>query len=346
MPARSSVAAALLAGLTLGSAAAALASQPAERSFEFTYKTIVSNLPEGARKVALWLPYPTSDRNQVISEVHVRSPFPTSLRKDPLYGNTILYVDVERPRDRAVEVEMDFKVRRLEYVRRDFASAAGPGVSSASAAGAAEQDPLLSRWLKPDALVPLDDFVRKLAAEVTAGKTTPLEKARAIYDHAVRSLKYDKTGTGWGRGDIYYACNVKKGNCTDFHALFIGLCRASGIPAKFAIGFPLPEDRREGEIGGYHCWAEFHLDGYGWVPVDASEASKNPAKADYFFGAHDANRVQFTIGRDIRLDPPQSGDPVNFFIYPYVEVDGKPFTDVQKRFFFKDSGAAAGESGQ
>ncbi|MBI3950211.1 MAG: transglutaminase domain-containing protein, partial [Acidobacteria bacterium] len=141
---------------------------------------------------------------------------------------------------------------------------------------------------------------------------------------------------GWGRGDIYYACDVKRGNCTDFHAVFIGFCRAVGIPARFAIGFPLPEGNREGQIAGYHCWAEFYLKGYGWVPVDTSEASKNPAKKDYFFGAHDENRVQFSIGRDIVLNPRQSGEPINFFVYPYVEVDGKPLNDVQKKFLFKD----------
>src|ERR1035438_3068951 len=97
---------------------------------------------------------------------------------------------------------------------------------------------------------------------------------------------YDKTGKGWGRGDIYYACQERRGNCTDFHAIFIGYARALGIPARFAIGFPLPADRGEGKIAGYHCWAEFYAKGIGWIPVDASEAAKNPAKREYFFGGH------------------------------------------------------------
>jgi len=149
-------------------------------------------------------------------------------------------------------------------------------------------------------------------------------------------MSYDKSGTGWGNGDIYWACDAKRGNCTDFHALFIGLNRAVGIPAKFAIGFPLPPERGQGEIGGYHCWAEFYLKGYGWVPIDASEAWKNPDKRGYFFGAHDENRVQFTIGRDIVLAPRQVGDPLNFFIYPYVEVDGQPFQKVERSFRYQD----------
>lgn len=72
------------------------------------------------------------------------------------------------------------------------------------------------------------------------------------------------------------------------------------------------------------------------MPVDVSEAYKDPARREYFFGAHDENRVQFTIGRDIVLNPPQNGKPLNYFIYPYVEVDGKPFSSVQYKFLFKD----------
>jgi hypothetical protein len=71
--------------------------------------------------------------------------------------------------------------------------------------------------------------------------------------------------------------------------------------------------------------------------VDASEAWKDPAKREYFFGAHDANRVQFSVGRDITLTPAQAGPALNYFIYPYVEVDGKPFTQVTKKFSFSDA---------
>lgn len=70
--------------------------------------------------------------------------------------------------------------------------------------------------------------------------------------------------------------------------------------------------------------------------MDASEAYKNPAMKEYFFGAHDENRVQFTIGRDIVLNPPQNAKPLNYFIYPYAEVDGNPFPNVRSKFIFED----------
>jgi transglutaminase-like putative cysteine protease len=165
--------------------------------------------------------------------------------------------------------------------------------------------------------------------------------ARAIYNHVVSTVKYDKSGTGWGRGDIYYACDARRGNCTDFHAIFIGYARAMGIPARFAIGFPLPADRGAGKISGYHCWAEFYAKGIGWVPVDASEAAKNPAKREYFFGAHDENRVELSKGRDVLLTPKQQGDPLNYFVYPYAEVDGKAYTSIETSYSFKDLAAVA-----
>ena len=128
-----------------------------------------------------------------------------------------------------------------------------------------------------------------------------MAKGKAAYDYLFTTMRYDKTGTGWGRGDAVWACDAKHGNCTDFHSPFIGMMRADDIPARFDIGFPLPENKDKGDIAGYHCWAEFFARNIGWVPVDISEAWKAKEKAGYFFGSVDANRVQFSTGRDITL---------------------------------------------
>jgi transglutaminase-like putative cysteine protease len=302
--------------------------KPVERTFDFTYTAVFNNIPEGAKKVAVWIPYPKSDEHQEITNLELNSPFPTKVTQDPEYGNRVVYLEVENPKQ-PFQVEISFNVRRKEYVHRDF-DKKEPAATEAKAP---------ARYLEPDHLVPLNERIRKLAVEVTSGRKTDLDKARAIYDYVVANMKYDKTGTGWGNGDILWACDAKRGNCTDFHALFIGLCRSVGIPARFSIGFPLPAPRGAGEIQGYHCWAEFFLDGYGWVPVDTSEAAKHPEKKEYFFGAHDENRVQLSTGRDIVLNPKQAGSPLNYFVYPYVEVDGTAFKDYGKKFTFKDHGA-------
>jgi transglutaminase-like putative cysteine protease len=311
--------------LALGDAGAA--ETPKTRDFDFTYKAKVTDLPADARKVDLWIPMPVSDALQEVTVTGISSPVPYAVTKDGRFGNSVLHLEVADPKQADIALEMNVRVRRKESLHHDL-----PTGRPAKAAIPAEVEP----WLKPDRLVPLDDTIKSLARMVTAGKKNDLAKARAIYDYVEKTLSYDKSGTGWGNGDIYWACDAKRGNCTDFHALFIGLSRAVGIPAKFEIGFPIPADRGQGEIAGYHCWAEFYLRGYGWVPVDASEGWKHPDKKEYFFGALDENRVQLSIGRDVVLSPPQAGPPLNYFVYPYVEVDGKPFGKITKTFAYKD----------
>ena len=305
-----------------------------ERTFDITYTAgdpRHSGGNEGRADVASPL-YPQNDAYQKILKAQVTAPYPTRIVKGAEYGNEIVHMDVKDPKVTSIAVTMNFTVRRSEHLHNDFTQ-----VSATTKAPPAAD---MKRWLEPDKLVPLDQRIRELSAEVTQGKTTELEKARAIYDYVLANMKYDKTGTGWGNGDIYWACDAKRGNCTDFRALFIGLARSAGIPAKFEIGLPVPADKPSGEIGGYHCWAEFYLNGYGWVPVDASEAWKDPSKRDYFFGAHDANRVQFSVGRDVTLSTPHAGPALNYFIYPYVEIDGKPFAQVTKKFSFSNVDAS------
>jgi transglutaminase-like putative cysteine protease len=103
--------------------------------------------------------------------------------------------------------------------------------------------------------------------------------------------------------------------------MFMSLARAKGIPARFVIGFPLTA--KDGMVKGYHCWAEFYVKGRGWIPVDASDASKSqdPVVRQYLFGNLDPERVQFTVGRDLKLKP-ATAEPLNFFIYPHAEAGG------------------------
>ena len=321
----------LAQALVLVSLPCAVAATPRERKFEFEYKATVKDIPAGAKSVELWIPVPHDDPFQQITEMRIDSPSHYNIRT-ARYGNRVLHISLNSPPQSSFTVTVRFTAVRREHVQERLQQA---NYSSAEKEKVGRD---VAHWLEPDRLVPLDETIRKWAREVVdaAGAKTDLEKARAIYNHIVATVKYDKTGQGWGRGDIYYACDVRRGNCTDFHAIFIGYCRAVGIPARFSIGFPLPPERGAGEISGYHCWAEFYLKGVGWVPVDASEAAKNPDKREYFFGAHDENRVEFTRGRDLILKPKQQGEPLNYFVYPYAEVDGKAFPGVEKSFSYRD----------
>ena len=126
---------------------------------------------------------------------------------------------------------------------------------------------------------------------------------------SIDNVEYKKVGTGWGNGDTFWACNERYGNCTDFHALFISLARSEGIPARFEIGFPVPESRDEGKIAGYHCWVQFYLPEVGWFPIDASEAFKHPERREFFYGSPSRDRIHMTTGRDLELGEGHEASP-------------------------------------
>lgn len=300
------------------------------RHFTFHYAFTVKNLPPG-KKIHIWIPAAHSDSYQEVKAVSAKGDLPLKKTRETKYGNEIYFAEAASAPAAELHFDIEYDVVRHE---RTTLNPAPRVVAAALTTTERMQD------LQPDTLVPVTGLPAELAAKVTEGKTNTLDKARAIYDYVFSTLRYDKTGTGWGRGDVLYACDAKKGNCTDFHSLFIAMARSQGIPARFEIGFPLPADKRSAEIAGYHCWSDFYVEGKGWIPVDISEAWKHPEKKNYFFGSHDVNRVQFTMGRDLRLSPPQQGKPLNYFVYPYVEVDNVEYPNVSMDFSFADEPAA------
>src|SRR5262249_40823739 len=131
------------------------------------------------------------------------------------------------------------------------------------------------RDLAPDALVPVTGLPADLAKQLPIDKYSPLNIANAIYEYVLDNVTYDKNAPGIGQGDAVHVATYKRGDCTDFHSLFIAMVRSRGIPARFEIGFSLPADKTAGEISAYGCWADFFDPQNGWVPVDISEASQH-----------------------------------------------------------------------
>jgi transglutaminase-like putative cysteine protease len=309
-----------LAAVALAGAAGP-AAKPRARTFDFTYAATVTGLKPG-QTARVWLPVPPANEDQDVAVVSKGLPAEGRVGRDPVYHNQILYVEAKANGEGKVPLEMVYRVTRREVK--------GP------AKPAKEDAREIERLLQADKLVPLGGKPQ----ELLEGKNVPddpMQAARLFYDVVNGHMRYDKSGTGWGRGDAVWACDSKAGNCSDFHSLFISLARTHKLPAKFEIGFPLPPKPGAGEIPGYHCWAKFRVD-KGWVPVDISEANKNPDLRDYYFGNSSPDRVAFSTGRDLELVPRQAGPPLNFFVYPYVEVDGKPYPDgkVERHFSYRD----------
>lgn len=304
-----------------------LALAQASRHFTFHYGFTVKNVPAGER-VRVWFPAAHSDDYQQIKVSSAKGDLSLKKTRESKFGNEIYFAEASKAKGGDLHFEVVYDVVRHEHLTLGMER---PRLQNASLT---KKENAL--FLGPDKLVPITGLPAQLAAQVTADKASELAKVRAIYDYVFANMKYDKSGTGWGHGDVLYACDAKKGNCTDFHSLFIAMARSQGIPARFEIGFPLPADKSSGEIAGYHCWAEFFTPENGWIPVDISEAWKHPVKKDYFFGANDADRMQFSMGRDLKLNPPQEGEPLNYFVYPYVEAGGKQFLNVNLEFSFAD----------
>ncbi len=290
------------------------------RSYEVVYSFSVTATPDSAGRMRLWVPLASSREGQRILRREIRLPAKYRIARDKEYGNEILYSEWELASfPNGLQGEIHY------WVQVD-----GPPQKTHAATGN------LQRYLKPTRLVARNYQIEQRGRTATAEKESTREKARGIYDDVIAHMRYDKIAPGWGKGDSLRACSVGKGNCTDFHSLFIAMAQSASVPARFKIGLTVPRES-QGEIPGYHCWAEYYDTQAGWVPIDASEAWKKPDRKEFYFGGFDADKFLVSVGRDIALVPQQAGPPVNIFFYPYLEIDGKENTAVQTAFRFKNA---------
>ena len=211
--------------------AVSLASAQETRHFTFHYGFTVKNVPAGER-VRVWIPAAHSDEFQEVKVISAGGDLGLKKTHESRFGNEMYYADVSKAKQADLHFEVVYDVVRHERLTL--------GIARPRLAEVQLKDRDRKEYLQPDKLVPVTGLPADLAVKVTEGKATPLEKARAIYDYVFTTMRYDKTGTGWGHGDVLYACDAKKGNCTDFHSLFIAMAGSQAIPARFEIGFPLP----------------------------------------------------------------------------------------------------------
>lgn len=285
------------------------------------------NVPEDAKTVKLWIPYPMSDGNQDITDVKITGNFSYSgIYRDAEYGNTILYAQWDGYSEERI-MTYSFKVNRKEQVTKDFPEKELKFSSKE-----------MEKYLKPARMLSLDGKVKDYSLKITKGKKTILERARAIYDWIVENMYRDQNVKGCGFGEVDRLLETRGGKCADIHSVFVALARASGMPAREVFGIRIPKGKEGDMTKAQHCWAEFYLPGYGWVVVDPADVRKailvqkitleeaRPLRK-YYFGAVDENRIAFGTGRDIILNPKQKGEPLNYFMYPYAEADGKTLNE-------------------
>ncbi len=306
-----------------------LVNRPGTESFTFSYEISSQSIPSDAKSIEVIMPAPPSDDKQTIWNFRISTNLNDSQFTDSKHGNNILVFSSDETIPDSFGVTLSFNAIRNQRAPIDSFDLANFDATNSKTI----PDSIL-KYTRPDALVPIDGPILREADSLLADELSPLQKAQKLYDHLFETMKYDKSGDGWGNGDALYACDVRTGNCTDIHSLFIGMARSQGIPARFRIGFPLPTEisKDTSTISGYHCWAEFYLAGAGWIPVDISEAIKHPEKKDYYFGRLDSHRIGFSIGRDISAQTLTGDKTFNYLIYPQVFIDGKEFGSVEKLF--------------
>ena len=278
--------------------------------------------PEAGEDIKLWLPYPTSNEYQIIEDVQIEGNFDDAdVYREPQSGSILLYAEWLNPGEEAT-ISYSFRVTREEIIRKDFQELGN------------DIPVELEKFLLSTSLGPTAGNVEEKALEITKDKGTILAKATAIYDWVVENFTRDAGIVGCGVGDVEFLLQTQAGKCTDISSVFVALSRSVGVPAREIFGTRIS---KEGDItGAYHCRAEFYVPGYGWVPVDPSDVRKfmlnndadldNPDVTeirDYYFGTQTETYIDFYSGRDLVLVPEQNNGPLNYLMYPYVEVGDK-----------------------
>lgn len=314
--------------------------------------TITVHVPEGAKKLHVWLAVPsTNDRWQSVSDLKLEGDHAYKVVTDSR-GNNALHVELDGAKAGPLPLVTTWRVTRHEAKASLDASKTRPHTP--------DELKNLDVYLQDEIYAKVDDDIRAFAKKAVGGETNPITASKKLYDAVLEHVHYwvkDPAATGsttWkatGTGDARKTFDTCTGNCTDFHSLYAAASRAVGIPTRAVYG-SFFKPTRAGLDGkddqSYHCWIEFHAPGIGWVPLDVAvadvytdewkptEFSKarailttadgtwepDAARVQYYFGNLEARRVSWHWGRDLVLTPKQAGAPLPWFFGGYAEADG------------------------
>jgi transglutaminase-like putative cysteine protease len=328
---------AMLAATTLpGRTFAQYAPQPgAWRNFQIVTRLEITK-PAG--EVQAWVPLPAFNEPnwfRPAGSTWTSNAKTTEKRKDGKYATEFLHVIwTENEKAPVVEVTSKFSTRDRAV---DLSKPAGaPALSDADR----------RLYTAGTQLIPIDGIVKQTADKITAGATADLDKARRIYEWVVDNTFRNPKTRGCGVGDV--ASMLKSGDlsgkCADLNALYVGLARAAGLPARDVYGLRVAPSKfgykslgagSEVVTKAQHCRAEVFLAGFGWVPVDPADVRKvvleeppgnlplNEPKVvearKALFGSWEMNWLAYNVAHDLVL-PGAKGPMLEFLMYPQAET--------------------------
>ncbi len=315
----------------------ALAAEAGWRTFETVTRVEIKDAFGTARA---WVPLPLAmdtDWHKTIGNAWSGNARLAKIEHDGKYGVTMLHAEwSDKEMNPALEVTSRFMTRERNV---DLSRAGSADLSVAERAF----------YTAPSELIPTDGVVLKTALEVTRGAKGDLEKSRAIYDWVVDNTFRDPKTRGCGVGDIKSLLESGNlgGKCADLNALYVGLSRAVGVPARDVYGIRVAPSRYGYKSLGtgspnitkaQHCRAEFFARGRGWVPVDPADVRKvvleEPpgnlpvqdekvlAARKRLFGGWEMNWLAYNMGADVKL-PNSKGPKLPYLMYVNAEADGE-----------------------
>lgn len=321
--------------------------QPAKwRSYRLTYEV---NLPTAGKIARLWLPIPnTDDSDYQFTQGSNWLGNASSAQFGTIPGTNfpLFSASWQGGGERTVKVSSIIKTADRTIDLQHY---------RATASAALPQD--VRRYLQATKQIPLDGIVKKTALDITAKANAqdPLQKARAIYDWVISNVSYNSKMRGPGQGDInsMLAKENLDGKCVDINALFVGLARANGIPARQQFGIRISDSVLNQHLGKFgdvstsqHCRAEFYLAGFGWVPVDPADVAQVMALdilphdhelikqlKEGLFGSWEMNWVAFNQLEGADLGKTCAAGRLPFFFYPHAEIEGKQQDSLEPETF-------------
>jgi transglutaminase-like putative cysteine protease len=309
------------------------------RTFEVVTRVEVLN-PSG--RTLAWVPLPLAEHTPWFRDLSSRwsgNAAEAGVERDTKYGARILVAEW-RPGQSSPAIEVTNR-----FVTRDRAVDLRAAPDPALKLTAAER----AFHAAPTELIPTDGIVRETALDATRGARTDVEKARAVYEWVVDNTFRDPKTRGCGWGDIKSMLETGNlgGKCGDLNAMFVGLARAAGVPARDVYGVRVAPSRHGYKSLGagtaniskaQHCRAEFFAEGYGWVPVDPADVRKvvleeppgnlavdHPkvvAARKRLFGSWEMNWLAYNTAHDVAL-PGSSGPKLPYLMYVNAESGGE-----------------------